>query len=428
MSELQTRKQRQARYAERLKELGLVQVSAWVPEEDRWVISRIAESARSDAAGVAAAYTTALVGESRREMVDSFWGSGGKAYALFKNIRDGERTVAVKVIPWRCLPVLVSMAITADTDAKEIARQHPALARIHEMRGYHWETAEYRRMCVDLGLDPDEGRPVFRPEYKYLGDELMEWAGSHFGDSEEPWENEPDDPPEWANDPMRPRYEPHVRRMMALSAVCDFVDLLREDVVPTPALVDDIRRKFSHFPEGMLPMDAKLRAVAHGEDLLDIGREARRNGTQPSTRDEGGMGSAAAIELLPSRYGTGGTTFVRSDEADGDEDGWPKHWYAHLRGVAVEPSAEALARSSWLEIAVRKLRAQGVLFLPEAQVQEYLDTEGTYWVHGNGASYCPLKRPIREPSWGERMMWRLKAPPLPIDRELVRREAMHPIR
>lgn len=427
MSDLKTRKQRQAKYAERLKELGLVQVSAWVPEENRWVISRIAESARSDAAGVAAAYTTALVGESRREMADSFWRSGGERYALFKSVRDGERTVAVKVIPWRCRPILVAVAITPDTSEKEIARQHPALARILEMRRYHWETAEYRQMCIDLDLDPDEGRPVFRPRYKYLGEELVEWVASRFGDYEEPWENEPEDPPEWADDPERPRYNAHTRRLMALSAVCDFVDLLREDVIPTPALVDDVRRKFSHFPEGMLPMDAKLRAVAHSEDLLHLGRIARREGTRPPARHEGGMGSAAEIELLPSRYGTGGTTFVRSDETDGDDDGWPKRWYAHLRGVAVEPSAEALAHSSWLEIAVRKLRAQGVLFLPEAQVQEYLDIEGTYWVHGNGASYCPLKRPIREPSWGERMMWRLKAPPLPIDRELVRREAMHPI-
>lgn len=428
---------RQAKYAERNKRIGLVQVAAWVPAEHRYALSRIAESARADAAGVAADYVTALASEHRRESDESFWMSGGQSYALFKNLHDGEKAIAVKVIPWRCRPILVAIPVTPDTDLREVASQHPQLARIIEMRKYHWETPEYRRVCVDLGLDPDEGRPEFREHYKGLGEKLIVWVEEHFS-PDEPWEDEPpfeaemeDDELEEEEDWHRPRFgHPAVRRSMALNAVCDFVDLLRVDAAPTPAEVDDVRRQFSHFPAGMLPFDKTLREMVHGEEFLALGRMARRLGEAPRPGHNAGR-TSVVVELLPSRYGTGNRAIFTSDFGTGveaDEDGWPQARYRHTRGVAVEPSAKALAASSWLAIVVQRLKRQGVLFLPEDQVQTYLDTEGTYWLHREGAfRYYPLKRPVRTPSWGERMMWRLKAPSMPVDRELARREALNPV-
>ncbi|MFC0389654.1 hypothetical protein [Muricoccus vinaceus] len=392
------------------------------------MVNRIAESARANAAKVAADYVTALSTEDQRDFLDSFWMSGGKKYSLFKSGKNEERVVAVKVIPYRCKPTLVTMPTTPDTDQWQMASEHPQLAQIQDMRGYHWETPEYRKLCVDLNLDPDEGRPVFRASYEELGERLVVWIADHF-DSSKPWGDEPAEPPEWADVWDRPRYEPHTRRMAGISALCDFVDLLLDDADLYAAEIDALRRKFSYFPLGFLPWDAELRSMLAGDEFLEVGRQARGSGGG-ARRDHNRLGSAVEVEFLPSRYGTGHRCVFSTSYADWedpDEDGWPARNYSDVRGVAVLPTDETIKESAWLSIVMDRLRRQGVLFLPESEVQKYLNTEGTFWVHQDHSGYFPLKRPIRKPSLGEQMLWKVKRPYMPIDRELVRLEALHPI-
>jgi hypothetical protein len=145
------------------------------------------------------------------------------------------------------------------------------LARASDLHGYHWETTECRALCAELGLDQDAGRPVFRDEYKHLGEELVQRVAMRRFRYDEDWGDEPEDPLAWKDDPMRPRWDKPQRRRAAVSAVCDFVDLLREDVHPAPALLDRVRRGFLEIAPGM-PEDETFRRIAGSEDLLEHGR------------------------------------------------------------------------------------------------------------------------------------------------------------
>jgi hypothetical protein len=55
---------------------------------------------------------------------------------------------------------------------------NPTLRRLNELNTYEtsiytWDTAAYRGLCNELGLDPDEGRPPFFVGYEDLGAELL---------------------------------------------------------------------------------------------------------------------------------------------------------------------------------------------------------------------------------------------------------------
>lgn len=86
----------------------------------------------------------------------------------------------------------------------------------------------------------------------------------------------------------------------------------------------------------------------------------------------------------------------------------------------MEPDPERLADSAWLRVVRRRLPEQGVIFIPQAKVDDYLETEGAYWIDRWGGT--GKWRDARTPSWGERLLWRLKPPPLLVDRELALRE------
>lgn len=54
----------------------------------------------------------------------------------------------------------------------------PVLRRLNKLNTYEtsiytWDTAAYRGLCNELGLDPDEGRPPFFVGYEELGAELL---------------------------------------------------------------------------------------------------------------------------------------------------------------------------------------------------------------------------------------------------------------
>jgi len=86
----------------------------------------------------------------------------------------------------------------------------------------------------------------------------------------------------------------------------------------------------------------------------------------------------------------------------------------------VEPDPEHLEGSAWLRVLRRRLPEQGVIFIPREKVADYLETEGVFWIDRWGGT--GRWRDARTPSWGERLMWRLKPPPLLVDRELALRE------
>lgn len=412
---------RRTRYKKRLSELGLVQVSAWVPQEQRMAVSRVAETARVDVAGLAADYTTALVEKSQRELAESFIESGNAAIVLFHmNSDDTRKTVGVKLLSWRCLPILVSYPLTPDTYSDQVAEVNPTLAKILKLQQCGWETPEYRDLCVELGLDPDYGRPKFLDNYEQLGERLVAWVSDHDGRYDEVWENESGDAGSTAQE----------RRKAAVDVVCDFVDLLRSDGYPTPALIDRVREKLRDLPPGLLPFEDTLRKMASGEELLEHGRRLVLKGKRPAPEYQDGLAASfTTIDFLPSRYGLGYCARLHSSQ-DGDVDGWSTRDYGDLRGVALDPSPEALASSSWLTIVVRHLKEQGVLFMTREQAQTYLDTEALYWVYGGPGScgFCRLPKclTIRQLSWGEKQLWRIRRPLLVVDQELVRREMLHP--
>ena len=68
----------------------------------------------------------------------------------------------------------------------------------------------------------------------------------------------------------------------------------------------------------------------------------------------------------------------------------------------------------------RRLAEQGIIFIPQSKVRDYLDTEGAYWIDHWGGTH--RWRQARTPGFGERLLWRLKPPPLLVDRELALRE------
>ncbi len=64
--------------------------------------------------------------------------------------------------------------------------------------------------------------------------------------------------------------------------------------------------------------------------------------------------------------------------------------------------------------------ALAAFYVAQTKVTDYLETEGVYWIGRWGESgKWPDARTL---SWGERLMWRLKPPPLLLDRELALRE------
>lgn len=103
-----------------------------------------------------------------------------------------------------------------------------------------------------------------------------------------------------------------------------------------------------------------------------------------------------------------------------DAKGWVAGAYDGLHGVAAEPEPERLEASAWLRAVRRRLPEQGVIFIPCDKVQSYLDTEDAYWIEQHGGT--GKWHQARKPSFGKRMLWRLKPLPMPLDSELALRE------
>ena len=351
---------------------------------DGWRIERVGPGGLDDHPPTAADYAASLPSWPRDDLVEPFLACGG-TMAAFERREDGLRkALGVRVIPYRTQPVLVAQPLTADTDRREFAEVYPILARCEGLSRYHWDTPLYRELCVAMGLHPDERRPRYRPRYRGLAGELERWLGDVYTDRAAPFS---------------PRDE-------AKLAAFDLLDLMRADRLPDPGLLDRLRRRWVRVDPGYVPRFGELERLVESDELL-AGETAA-----------GGM-PVTAVEFLPSRHGAGYRASIYGFYGAHEPDGWVARDYAGLRGIALEPDADALRERTWLRTVVRRLREQGVLFLTPARAEAYLGSdEAAYWAWREGG---PAKRRVRSPSSIERMLWRVLPPDMPLDRELTRR-------
>jgi hypothetical protein len=384
-------KQRQAEHAQRLREVGLRQIAVWVSDTESWMVAQASAGAKADRLETADHYIAGLVDSSRQALVDSFMSVAGKM-ALFETVRDGQRkAIGVKVIPFRTLPVIATQIMTTDTAFRELADAHPLLDRITTIGRHHWDTPSFRDLCADMGLDPDAGRPHFRPPYEDLAEAVLHGAAARFDEQPQDWH------------PLG----------FTTEVMLDVLDLMRADLRPNPSLLNRVQERWPKIDTGRLPQGKELARLMHGDELLRISVE------QHLINDDIGM-QHATVEFLPSRHGAGGTATISGFWGEYDAEGWVAGAYGEVHGIAVEPEPERLEAFAWLRTVRRRLPEQGVIFIPREKVRDYLDTEGVYWMDRWGDTGG---RPgVRIPSWGERMLWRLKPPPLLVDRELALRE------
>ena len=384
-------KQRQAEHAQRLKQLGLRQVAVWVSDTESWMVAQASAGAKADRLDMADDYIAGLVDRSRQALVDSFLAVPGRM-ALFETEKDGQRkAMGVKLVAFRTLPVLATQVMTADTTWRELADAHPLLEQATTLGHYHWDTPGFRAACDTLELDPDTGRPHFRPPYEALAEELLHGVAARFDEA----------PGEWH--PLG----------FTTEVVLDVLDLMRADLRPNPSLLNRARQDWPKVDQARLPHAEELTRLIATDELLHIGTEQRL------ANDATGM-QHAVIDFLPSRHGAGYSATISGFFGEYDADGWVGGSYAGLHGIAVEPDPGHLEGSAWLRVVRRRLPEQGVIFIPKAKVADYLETEGAYWINRWGGT--GKWRDARTPSWGERLMWRLKPPPLLVDRELALRE------
>jgi hypothetical protein len=384
-------RQYQAKHTQRLKEVGLRQVAVWVSDTESWMIAQASAGAKADRLEAADHYIAGLVDRSRQALVDSFMAVDGKV-ALFETERDEQRkAIGVKVVAFRTLPVMVTQIMTADTNFRELAEAHPLLDQITTLGPHHWDTPSFRELCADMKLDPDAGRPRFRPPYEELAEALLHGAAVRF-----------DEQPEYGH-PLG----------FTTEVMLDVLDLMRADLRPNPSLLDRTRECWPKVDAGRLPRGKEIARLVFSDELLRVGAK------QHFANDEIGI-QMTAIDFLPSRYGAGYAASIYGFYGEYETDGWVLGAYDGLRGIAIEPEAERLERSTWLRVARRRLAEQGIIFMPREKVQDYLDAEGIYWIEKWGGTH--RWHQVRAPSLGERLLWRLKPPPLLVDRELALRE------
>jgi len=384
-------KQRQAEHTQRLKQLGLRQVAVWVSDTESWMITQASAGAKADRLEMADEYMANLVDRSRQTLVDSFMAVSGRM-ALFEIEKHGERKAAgVKVIPFRTLPVLLAQVMTADTMLQELYDAHPLLEQTTTLGNFHCDTPSFREACVALELASDFARTRFRPPYEALAEELLHGVAARFNEKPDEWH------------PLG----------FTTEVMLDVLDLMRADLRPSPSLLNRARRHLPGIKRARLPKAEELTRLISTDELLHISTE------QHLTNHDIGM-QHTVVDFLPSRHGAGYSATVSGFFGEYETDGWVADSYSDLHGVAVEPDPDALAGSAWLRVVRRRLPDQGVIFIPRAKVEAYLEAEGIYWIDKWGGT--GKWRDARTPSWGERLLWRLKPPPLLVDRELVLRE------
>lgn len=373
---------------QRSKLLGARHVATWMPGDGGWQLARLAPGRGKDRLMTAAEYVAALPNRRRDGLTGPFLDCTG-TMAVFELRRDSVRhALGVKVIPFRTTPTLHPEVLTEGVERHTFNAAHPVLARKEGFSRYGWDTPRYREICAEMGLDPDEGRPRYRAAYAGIAGELERWVGEVFTNGV---------------DLRSPAGE-------AKRAAFDLLDLMRADRPCDPSLLDALRRYWVRVDPGRMPRYGELDWLIETEALLHGGGEWRPAGMP-----------FASVDFLPSRYGSGYSASIYGFYGQHEADGWVPADYGRLRGIAIEPDAEALHAQTWLRVAVRRLRGQGVLFLTRAEARAYLASdEAAYWVWQEGGT-MKWRHDVRAPSHAERLRWRVLPPELPLDRELMLR-------
>jgi len=193
-------------------------------------------------------------------------------------------------------------------------------------------------------------------------------------------------------------------------AVSMALEMMRADIHPGPGHLDRLRGCWDGMDRSLLPRVEELDRLVNSDELLDTdGLDAGvvRPREIPVT----------GLTFLPSRHGSGYTATVSGYWGQHEPDGWVPEGYGDLCGIAIEPDRKALAEHAWLRAVVRRLRGQGVLFLFMAKARAYLaGNEAAYWTWRAGGT--PLSMFVRRAAPWQHLLWRVRPPALPRDREL----------
>lgn len=369
--------------------LGTRFVATWPEDCSGWQVTRHEPDKVPVSAG---AFVDSLPSRAAAPVLASFL-EHASPMAVFELDCDGQRkAVGLKLMPVWSNPVFYRQALTDRTELRELDKVHPVLVRLDDLVTYHWGSPGFLDLCETLGFDPDAARPRFRAQFDGLAQDLLRWSctvklGADTSSSSP--------------------------KGQSREAAWKLLAMMRADTYPGPGALDELRRCWNGVDRSLLPRLDELDALVNSDDLLDTaGLDAGviRPRTPPAT----------SLAFLPSRHGSGCTVTITGYWGQHEPDGWIAADYADLRGIAIEPDRDMLWQHAWLRAVVRRLRAQGVLFLTLAEARAYMaSNEAAYWLWRDGG--MTESRFMRQAAGWQRLLWRVWPPALPRDRELVAR-------
>lgn len=307
-----------------------------------------------------------MIGMLKPKLVEGRYGPAAQVQT------EGGKTYHVQVIPFRSQTTLQIFDPVAEngffnlSEARGVSDQLDRVFAVMDA-AYDWDTAAYREVCQELGLDPDADRPTYKEHDKSVVVDLEQHIT-------------------WSGDGGE------VLRLNDL--IFDLLDLLRTDQPP----------EFYAYVKSKQTLDNWSLKVSKSvfEDAFSRVDLHRISSSKPVF---------TAIDFLPSWEGRGYSASISLwSIADCEQDGWWPQGYEHVSGVALEPTRRDLA----IETTVRRLKDQGVMFLSDSEARDYLNQEGAYWAFQQGSWQCPKGLQPRSPSASEQLLWRIKRPATPL--------------
>lgn len=367
--------------------LGTRFVATWPDDCSGWQVTR---HEPGKALVSADAFMDSLPSRAAAPVLASFL-EHANPMAVFGLDCDGQRkAVGLKLMSQCSNPVFYRQALTDRTELRELDRVHPVLKRLDGLVTYHWGSPGFLDLCETLGFDPDAARPRFRARFDGLAQDLLRWSCTVKLGADTSWAS-----PEG----------------QSREAAYKLLAMMRADTYPGPGALDDLRRCWNGVDRAILPRFEELDSLVNSDELLDTaGLDAGvvRPRTPPAT----------SLTFLPSRHGSGCEDTVTGYWGQHEPDGWIAADYGDLRGIAIEPDRDMLWQHAWLRTVVRRLRAQGVLFLTPVEARAYMaSNEAAYWVWRDGGT--ALSHFVRRAAPWQRLLWRVLPPALPRDRELA---------
>lgn len=250
--------------------------------------------------------------------------------------------------------------------AADLKNASPLFVRIGEVsriKGFLWDEPAYRSLCVDLGFDPDRGRPVYEPEDADIVLRLREAAKDARSEG------------------------------MRLDEITfGLLELLRTNERPQFRTYERCQEILGHWT-----FRQPKTLFEEAFERIDVSR----------------IGSSTSIfreiTFLPSWEGTGFTSTIELWGWECEHDGWSQ-LYRDLRGVALRPVDGDLMTN----VAVQRLADQGVIFLSPDEARAYMDGEGAYWSGRQGFAIYPEELAPRQLTSREKFTWRFQRPETPL--------------